>query len=541
MSLTPHGPGFSFLDAFEVSANDSLVHGPSPSTHIWLIPAQLNPASPGDARRLTSGTWSLPVTFPPGTPSSPINWTPDGKQIAFVKAETPLSGDAEHTQMELMDAATGEFHPITGRKTLEAYPTISPDGQKVSYWYNTDGKPWNINEVRVVSTAGQGDRSLTATEIDRNMMRSLWTADSKAVLVGANDGTTVGLWVKPLDGTPRRLRLGNLTPMNGYWVEINLGPQNQLALIGSTPERAPELYYAPTLDSAPVRLTDFNAALDDLERGKSETVTWTSDKKELDGVVTYPPGYDSKQKYPLVLYVHGGPNSASKETFNPMVQCLVAQRWVVFEPNYRGSDNMGNAFYSWIYKDAGAGPGRDVMAGVEMLEKRGFVDTSKMAVSGWSYGGYMTTWLLGHYDVWKAAVAGASVTDWFTMYTTSDNSVTVRDQVGDSPYLDDNDKSWRDQSPITFAKNIKAPTLILHDTGDTRVPIANSYELFRALLDNGVTTKFFAYPIGGHSPADPIRARDVRKRWIDWLAQYLGTTMGTAHTEQADRRPAGTR
>ena len=88
---------------------------------------------------------------------------------------------------------------------------------------------------------------------------------------------------------------------------------------------------------------------------------------------------------------------------------------MVFEPNYRGSDNTGDAFYSWIYKDAGAGPGRDVMAGVEMLEKRGFVDTTKMAVSGWSYGGYMTTWLLGHYDVWKAAVAGASVTDWVAM------------------------------------------------------------------------------------------------------------------------------
>lgn len=527
-----------FLDAFEVGANDSLVHGPSPSTHIWLIPAQLNPASPGDARRLTSGTWSLPVSFPPGTPSSPINWTPDGKQIAFVKAETPLSGDAEHTQMELMDAATGEFHPITGRKTLEAYPTISPDGQKVSYWYNTDGKPWNINEVRVVSTAGQGDRSLTATEIDRNMMRSLWTADSKAVVVGANDGTTVGLWVKPIDGAARRLKLGNLTPLNGYWVEMNLGSKNELALIGSTPDRAPELYYLPTLDSAPVRLTDFNAGLDELDRGKSETVTWTSDKKDLDGVVTYPPGFDAKQKYPLVLYVHGGPNSASKETFNPMVQCLAAQGWVVFEPNYRGSDNMGNAFYSWIYKDAGTGPGRDVMSGVEMLEKRGFVDTAKMAVSGWSYGGYMTTWLLGHYDVWKAAVAGASVTDWAVMYTTSDNSVTVTDQVGPSPYLgDDNDKSWRDQSPITFAKNIKAPTLILHDTGDTRVPIANSYELFRALLDNGVTTKFFAYPIGGHSPGDPIRGRDVRKRWIEWLARYLGDGPQLPYIKRDDVKP----
>jgi dipeptidyl aminopeptidase/acylaminoacyl peptidase len=111
------------------------------------------------------------------------------------------------------------------------------------------------------------------------------------------------------------------------------------------------------------------------------------------------------------------------------------------------------------------------MAGVAMLQRRGFVDSSRMAVSGWSYGGYMTTWLLGHYNVWKAAVAGAAVTDWVNMYT-ADGSVTISDQVGGSPYAGDNIKSYRDQSPISFAQNIHAPPLILHDTGDTRVPVA---------------------------------------------------------------------
>ncbi|MGB6449935.1 MAG: S9 family peptidase [Steroidobacteraceae bacterium] len=506
-----------FLDAFEVGDNDSLVHGASQPTHIWLIAS-----SGGDAKRLTSGTWSLPVSFPPGSPASPINWSPDGKQIVFVKAISPLSGDAEHTQIGLLDAATGQFHPLTGRATLESYPLISPDGASVAYWYSQHGKPWFENEIRVVSATGSGDRSQTK-EIDRNIERVLWTADSKSLLVGANDATTLGLWLKPLDGPARRIKLGNLTPSSAFWVDINLGPQNQLALTGSTPDRAAELYYLPTLDSAPVRLTDFNASLDSLERGRSETVTWQSDKRELDGVLTYPPDFASSKKYPLVLYIHGGPGAASKETLNPFVQYLAAQGWVVFEPNYRGSDNMGNGFYASIYKDAGAGPGRDVMAGIAMLEQRGFIDSTRMAVSGWSYGGYMTTWLLGHYNVWKAAVAGASVTDWVAMYTIGDANVMISDQVGGSPYVGGNMKSYRDQSPITFAPNIHAPTLILHDTGDVRVPIANSYELYRALKDNGVTTEFLAYPISGHGPRDPIRARDVRRRWVEWLAQYLGS------------------
>jgi dipeptidyl aminopeptidase/acylaminoacyl peptidase len=517
-----------FLDAFEVGANDSLVDGPSPSSHLWLIPA-----AGGDAKRLTSGSWSLPVIFPPGPPASPINWSPDGKTIAFVKAVSPLSGDAEHTQIELLDVATEQFHPLNDRTLLAAYPLISPDGRHVAYWYNIDGKGWNENEIRSSSIDGSGDKSESMPGIDRNMCRALWTADGKSLLMGANDGTTVGLWLKPLNGEAKRIDVGSITVRSAFWVDMDLGPNDALAFTGSAPDRAAELYYMPTLTGAPVRLTDFNASLDSLERGRQETVTWTNDGFTLDGVVTYPPDFNSSRKYPLVLYVHGGPNSASIESLNPFVQVFAAQGWIVFEPNYRGSDNLGNKFMSSIYKDAGAGPGRDTMAGVEMLEKRGFVDTTRVAVSGWSYGGYMTTWLLGHYNVWKAAVAGAAVTDWTTMYAISDGNVTVSDQTGGSPFVPGNQQLYADQSPITFAANIHAPTLILSDTGDTRVPIANSYELFRTLKDRGVTTRFFAYPIPGHSPNDPIRARDVRRRWLEWLVEYLGTTAPAATTPAA--------
>jgi dipeptidyl aminopeptidase/acylaminoacyl peptidase len=135
----------------------------------------------------------------------------------------------------------------------------------------------------------------------------------------------------------------------------------------------------------------------------------------------------------------------------------------------------------------------------------------------------MTTWLLGHYDVWKAGVAGAAVTDWVTMYAISDGNVTTADQVGGSPYKNGYLKTYLEQSPIGAAPRIRAPTLILSDTGDTRVPIANSYELFRALKDNGVTTQFFAYPIGGHFPDDPLRTRDIWQRWAGWIATYLGS------------------
>jgi dipeptidyl aminopeptidase/acylaminoacyl peptidase len=219
--------------------------------------------------------------------------------------------------------------------------------------------------------------------------------------------------------------------------------------------------------------------------------------------------------------IHGGPNSSSREHFNLMPQLLAARGFVVFEPNYRGSDNEDNAFYASIYQDAGQGPGEDVKSGIDYLVSRGDIDTARLGVSGWSYGGFMTTWMLGHYDIWKVAVAGAAVTDWVDMYNLSDGNVVISAEVGGSPYVGDGMANYRRQSPDSFLAQIKAPTLIMCDTGDFRVPITQSFGLYRALTDNHVKTAFYAIPTGGHFPGDPIRQMDVYQRWTDWIAKYL--------------------
>ena len=161
------------------------------------------------------------------------------------------------------------------------------------------------------------------------------------------------------------------------------------------------------------------------------------------------------------------------------------------------------------------------MAGVEAVKKLGFVDESKIAVSGWSYGGAMTVWLIGHYHIWKAAVAGAAATDLNENYNLSVINVTWRYLFKGSPWVGGNRKDYVAQSPIASASQIKTPTLILSDTGDSRVPITESYQLYHALKDNGVTVKFVAYPVPGHFPGDPVRRRDVFSRWLGWLDQYL--------------------
>ena len=208
-------------------------------------------------------------------------------------------------------------------------------------------------------------------------------------------------------------------------------------------------------------------------------------------------------------------------SFSFLPQFLGTHDYIVFEPNYRGSDNLGNAYQRAIFNDAGDGTGRDVMAGLDALEKRGFVDSSKIAVSGWSYGGYMTSWLIGHYHIWKTAISGAAVNDMVHEADLSDFSVTNYYMFGGSPWVGEYMKAYREQSPITYAAQIKTPTLILSDTGDARVPITQSYLMYHALKDNGVPVKFIAYPVPGHSPGDPVRSKDLYRRWAEWLDEYL--------------------
>jgi dipeptidyl aminopeptidase/acylaminoacyl peptidase len=505
--------------SFEAANNDFLVTAAPLPAHVWIIDT-----AGGKARRVTSGSWTLPQSLPPSSPSSPISWSPDGKSLVLVKVVSPYTGDADQRTVQILDVSTSRMQGVTGRSKNESQPVISPDGRWVAYWYPRDGQGRNVNEIMLSPISGGEGRSITRS-IDRNIQRSIWMPGGKSLLVSANNRTTVGLWIQPVDGPAQKIDIGKVVPTAAFWLDASVGPKGQIVFTGSEPEHPTEVYYLESPSTKPVRLTDMNAAVAALELGKTETMEWDGpDGYRQDAVITYPPGFVSGRKYPLVLYIHGGPRSASKESFSTRAQLMAAQGWVVFEPNYRGSDNLGNAFQAAIWNDAGDGPGRDVMSGLKELIKRGFVDEKRMGVTGWSYGGYMTSWLLGNYpDSWKVAIAGAPVTDWVDQYTIGDSNVMRGQSFGGSPYSDAKRmQEFVKQSPITYAPRIKTPTLVMCLTGDYRVPITQSYKLYHAIRDNGVETKFVAYPLGGHSPTDPVHSRDVDRRWVEWLRGHLG-------------------
>jgi len=503
-----------FNDAFEVGNDDFTITEAPASTHLWLVPAT------GSAvRRLTSGAWSMPVSFPPGPPSSPIAWAPDGRSLAIAKVPTPHSGDVNESVIVLIDAKTGSVTPITGAKRLEGYPAFSRDGSQVAYWYQRDADANNVNDVLVARAAGGPGRNVSSA-LDRNIFRAEWMPNGRSLLLGANDTTQVGLWLQPLDGAARRLDTGTVSIATSFWVEATTGDHGEIVFVGSAPQRPAEVYYMASATAPVRRLTDLNRDVASLNLGRVDTIEWQSDKYTHNGILTYPPTFTAGQKYPLVLVIHGGPQAASLLSFNAQAQLLAAHGWVVFNPNYRGSDQRGNAYMRAIVNDAGAGPGRDVMAGVAAVKKLGFVDESRVAVTGWSYGGYMTTWLIGHYPGWRVAVAGAPVTDAVDQAALSDNGPGWAEAFGVSPWTT-GAEAYRVQSPITYTANMRTPTLIMSDTGDFRVPPMQAFKLYHALKDNGVETKFVAYPVAGHFPRDPVRSRDVYHRWVDWIEQHF--------------------
>lgn len=566
-------PGFDrFNDSFEITTNtDYTMTAPVPPTHVWMVGA-----SGGAPKRLTSGTWSLPISHPPGPPASAIVWTPDGSGVVFSRqvgrggggaTVLPVAPGAANAATTARAGGAGagartgaagltipEGQPASGQgrgagggggacgglqvanvadlsvTPLSAgggHPQFSPDGKMVasstgSVCALATATPLSApgGDNPAASTAGGGGRGgggLTGP-IDRGIARALWMPDSKSLIVGGNDTVRVSLWQQPLDGAARRLDTGDVSPSSSYFVDMAVSKDGAIAFAGTSPTRPAELYYMAS-PAAPVeRLTDVNAEIAALAIGKTDVVEWTNDNFQENGTLTYPPDFSPSQKYPLVLYIHGGPTGASMRTFSAQAQLMAAKGWLVFQPNYRGSDNLGRQYQGAIRGDAGEGPGRDVMAGIEAVKAKGFVDETRLGVSGWSYGGYMTTWMLGHYDIWKAAVTGASVTNQLDQYNLSDSAGGGNGSPWTNPQVMER---MRQQSPITNANKIKAPTLILHNVGDYRVTITQSYELFHALKDNGVTTQFIAYPISGHNAQDPVRQRDVQRRWLEWLETYL--------------------
>ncbi|MEZ4868267.1 MAG: S9 family peptidase [Caldilineaceae bacterium] len=501
--------------SFAVGDHDYLATAAPQPAHIWLISLD-----DGATKRLTAGTEGVMRAATGGR--EPLAWAPDGTRLAYTSQPRPHSGEVGRGSLKLLEVEHERVQTLVPGPTHPTSPTFSPDGQYLAYARPQGAsQAWHPHAIYVAPIGeGQENAGSSITDaLDRTFYEARWLPDGQALLLCSVDHTRTSLWQQPLTGNARRLELGAIHPNEG---SANVGGDGAIVFIGKEAQRPAELYYMASTDAQPRQLTDFNAAIAALTLGQVTSLTWQGpDGFTEDGVLIYPSDFTEGKQYPLVLMLHGGPMGATTEAFNLLAQLMAARGWIMFSPNYRGSSNLGRAYQTAVIQDAGDGPGRDVMAGLAAVKQLGIVDESRIAVSGWSYGGYMTTWLIGHYSGWAAAVAGAAVTDYADSYYLSDLNVIFGGGFHEPPWSEQGAQIWREQSPITYATKITTPTLILSNTGDLRVPITQSYKLYHILKAQGVAVQFIAYPLAGHFPGDPVHQRDVYRRWLDWIERHF--------------------
>ncbi len=495
-------------DAIQITDNNYTIREMVQPWHLWIVSA-----NGGKSRQLTKGIFSLCTDQ---ETNSSVVWNPEGKSIVFQRFPNVWEGNSWHSVIAEVDTNGNEIKTVINEEGA-GMPKYSASQNILAFMRARNG---DLNNGNAVYVNMNGEVKDVTHELSRNINGYAWLPGGESLLLTGDKGTKSVFWNQPLNGKAEQIDIGDVNPGPGY---LSVSKNGVIAFTGRTSSHPVELYLLESLKSKPKQLTNLNSFVDSLSVGRSIGIEWISeDGFKEDGVITYPSDYNKNEKYPLVLVIHGGPEGASIVEFSELVQLFAAKGIFVFQPNYRGSINLGDKYQHAIFKDTGEGPGKDVMAGLKKIEIMGIIDTNRIGVTGWSYGGYMTSWLNGRYPTkWKAAVEGAALNDWVMDYTIAYYQSYDLYFFGGSPWLKEYWNIWRQQSPIVLAENVKAPTLILGDVGDPNVPIINSYEMYHALRDNGVNTEFYAYPVDTHFPHDIVRRTDVYKRWVDWIVKYV--------------------
>jgi len=497
-SPTPKG----YVEAFTVTDEHYLTRAPGRPSHLWIVDAD--------------GANPRQVTHGPASDGGRIDWSHDGTWIAVYEQPDAIFAHFTKSQTVLVDVAKGSVRPLRAG-TIDGGAVISPDGARLAFAVPRHGSLYLHSDV-VVRRVSDGGDVANSVALDRNANWFDWL-DDRNVLVGAPDGVRTYLWRVPLDaGTPARYDLGDVD----FGQDATVAKDGTVAFVGRLPDRPGEIYVMHR-NAKPIAVSDENAWTRTYAIARSERVDWTSDGMAVNGVLTYPTNYAAGKQYPMVLVIHGGPVATSTRDFSSLPQMLAAHGFLVLQPNYRGSDNSGDAFLQAIVGPVTSGPGRDNLAGVEAVKKLGIVDPARIGVSGWSGGGLQTSWLIGHATFWRAALSGAAVNDWFEQATLADINEEFASVFlgGVTPWTPEGRAKYRAESPITYATDVKTPTLILTDAGDQRVPISQSFAFYRALQAHHVQVRMMEFPRNGHNPTDPVD-REARIRiWTDWFDKWM--------------------
>lgn len=429
-------------------------------------------------------------------------WSPAGKSLVVVAnkskdRESVRFSINKNFDLYLIDIATKKQTPLTTNPGPDVSPRWSPDGKQIAYLsVPRNGPHRDVFDFGVISfVKGEKARTvkLVPEEGDKIQSPSFPLRDdgwqgSSAFIFSCEAGLRTGARLVDLEsGMTRR----NATVF-------------------------PPAFFARQTKIA--SLFPAHSLLNNRMVAPSNEITWVNADFEVEGILTVPPLSIAKPPYKLIVYPHGGPHSRAALGFDFTVQLFAAHGYAVFQPNFRGSSGYGKKFLDADRLDLGGGDMRDILTGIDKLVKDGVVDPKRQFVYGISYGGFMTSWLVGQTHQFKAAVAQNAVTDMNMMYGLSDLQSWTTWELGGLPW--EQPERYRKHSPLTYAHKVKTPTLILHARDDRRCPLPMGKAYHQALLANGVETQMVIYPNEGHGIRQPRHREDVYRRVLAWFAQY---------------------
>lgn len=488
-------------------------------SHLYIISLKKDKDGHRNVQRLTSGHFHIGSLF---DSDPPFDWSPDGKNIVFQHRKTPRIDDWPTTDISVVPTDSGIVKPLVNRKGADGKPRYSPDGKKIAFLSDGGNPKWAfISDIYVMPARGGKPKKLAETP-DRQATILGWSADSKMIYFTETDHTSHRLFKIGLKGQPAQIVSSGLGTFN----DISLSPKTQkFAFVYQTTEKPAEVFMSRTTHFKPKKLSSVHEDFPNYRMGKTEIISWrTKDGKEIEGLLTYPVNYEFDKSYPLILNIHGGPTGVYTQTFTARrsvypIQAFAQQGYAVLRVNPRGSSGYGKAFRFANYNDWGFGDYDDLMSGVDKVIGMGVAHPDSLCVMGWSYGGFMTSFIITKSNRFKAASVGAGVTNLMSFTGTSDIPGFLPDYFGGEFW--DHLDTYMKHSAMFNIKGVTIPTQIIHGEKDNRVPISQGRELYNALKRQGCLTEMIVYPRTPHGPREPKFIEDIGERIISWFDENL--------------------
>ncbi len=458
-----------------------------------------------------------------------FDWSPDSTKVAYVAAPPPGENNwwvAKLYTQPVGAAPTAILDPPTVTGSLHglqiAVPRWAPDGQRIAFIGGLMSDQGSTGgDIYVMPAAGGDPKDVTP---DRAASPAWFEwLDNQQMGIAEIKGGSSHLFVYNSEtreeSTDFNLTLPDGVGAGGLMMSVAVSNTNNIALIRSSFDRPPEVWAGDLMDLK--QITHVNDTARPMW-GKAESVEWENEGFHVQGWLLPPAHYNPAKKYPLIVDVHGGPSSAVVPRWPGVGYGPVpfsALDYFVLMPNPRGSYGEGEKFTQANRKDFGYGDLRDILAGVDAVEKKYPIDDTRVGLTGWSYGGFMTMFAVTQTHRFKAAVAGAGIANWQSYYGENSIDQWMIPFFGASVY--DDPAVYAKMSAINFIKNVKTPTLVVVGDRDGECPAPQSFEFWHALRDLGEPTELVVYPDEGHGFVNPEHRRDVLERAVKWFGDYM--------------------